>query len=425
MRRLLCILLSTSCSLESFSTTRSRQRVPRHRLFNTPFFVSSSTLDKDLSPDERSTVAVVRKNGPSVAFVTSLWPMPSARRRPDSNLPPGQPLGSGSAFVVDSQGYLVTNYHVIERAYRIQEARSMMDQFVLELSSNITQATGWSLDGALQRLLTSNAPPLPQVYVRINSATLYQNCSIVGVKPEFDVAVLKIDTNETLPAVTFGSSSDLLVGQDLIAIGNPFGLDQTVTTGVVSALNRELRSVGPNGTPASPIRNCIQTDCAINPGNSGGPLLNSMGQVVGVNTAIVTTSGSNAGIGFAVPSDPVRPIVMDIIRADKRTSQPQKARLGVAIVKCTGENSTLASRNWIAQVDTGSPAEKVGMRPLRVFEQDASVQYGDAIVAVGGNEVRTYEELQKQMDIRAPGEKVQVTLEDRGGERRVVYLTLS
>jgi serine protease Do len=172
-------------------------------------------------------------------------------------------------------------------------------------------------------------------------------------------------------------------------------------------------------------------------------LLNLRGQVVGINTAIVSTSGSNAGIGFAVPSDQIRPVVEKMIRVDlmKRKGRKQ-AWMGVKIIarqaqeaQLSGQaqpqpqtasvgNSTLYSKNWIAAVQKDSPAEKAGMRALKVFEQDASVTYGDAIVAVSGNEVSTYAQLQSQMDRCVPGEQIPVTLEDALGERRVVYLTL-
>jgi S1-C subfamily serine protease len=469
---------TTTTSLDS-NVARNKSSSARHAIS-----VPASELEKDLSPDERTVVGVVRKNGPSVAFVTSVWPRPErprrgrrsgrsrekatgAKQQPENSLPPGQSLGSGSGFVVDSSGYLVTNYHVIERAHSIQQTAAMYEGFLDHLAKNITTWTGApfkNVNATLQNWIglhtgaaTENQRPLPAVYVRVDSATNYQLCRIVDVLPASDVAVLKIidnngsdsdsgsssakeetqTTNSKFPLSTpfeFGSSSDLLVGQSLIAIGNPFGLDNTVTTGVVSALNRELRTQG----SAAPLRNCIQTDCAINPGNSGGPLLNLRGQVVGMNTAIVSTSGSNAGIGFAVPSDQIRPVVEKMIRHDlmKRKGRKQ-AWMGVKIIsrqpaqpqeqpqgQAASGKSTLTEKNWITAVRKDSPAAKAGMRALRVFEQDASVAYGDAIVAVSGNDVSTYAQLQSQMDRCVPGEQIPVTLEDASGDRRVVYLTL-
>jgi S1-C subfamily serine protease len=465
------------CTTTSFHVARKASSSSRSAIS-----VPASELEKDLSAEERTVVGVVRKSGPSVAFVTSVWPrnarQPRNRRgrnnaaqekankqqQADFALPLGQSLGSGSGFVVDSSGYLVTNYHVIERAYMIQQTAAGYEGFLDHLAQNITTWTGApfkNVNATLQNLLGlsaggDNQRPLPAVYVRVDSATNYQLCRIVDVKPESDVAVLKIvdrngvsdfakneedakTTTDSIPLSTpfeFGSSSDLLVGQSLIAIGNPFGLDNTVTTGVVSALNRELRTTGGG---ARPLKQCIQTDCAINPGNSGGPLLNLRGQVVGINTAIVSTSGSNAGIGFAVPSDQIRPVVEKMIRVDlmKRKGRKQ-AWMGVKIIarqaqeaQLSGQpqtaavgNSTLYGKNWIVAVQKDSPAEKAGMRTLKVFEQDASVTYGDAIVAVSGNEVSTYAQLQSEMDRCVPGEQIPVTLEDASGDRRVVYLTL-
>jgi S1-C subfamily serine protease len=470
----------TSPTTRAVSDSVARKAISGSNAFSVP----AAELEKDLSPDERTVVQVVRKNGPSVAFVTSIWPGsgrgsgsgPKRQRRgsprqgkekssttrtrqQDFRLPQGQSLGSGSGFVVDSAGYLVTNYHVIERAYQIQQAAAGCERFLDQLAQNITTwtgilSTGDAVHATLQRCMGLSArgdQPLPAVYVRVNSATNYQLCDIVDVKPELDVAVLKIVKRQDAAAASnkegkefnplsapfeFGSSSNLLVGQSLIAIGNPFGLDNTVTTGVVSALNRELRTGNSRtGRVASlPIRNCIQTDCAINPGNSGGPLLNLRGQVVGINTAIVTTSGSNAGIGFAVPSDQIRPVVEKMIRHDRLKRKEQKRGwMGVSIIsmqqqqqqQATGGNrSLLYDKNWIMAVRRDSPADKAGMRPLRVFEQDASVAYGDAIVAVAGNEVKTYAQLQAEMDRCMPSEKIAVTLEDAAGDRRVVYLDL-
>lgn len=474
---LVFLLCSIAPEVLSFATRRcstTSLNLARKASSRSAITVKTSELEKDLSPDERTVVGVVRNSGPSVAFVTSVWPRAARQRgsrnrrgapekqpsiQQDFSLPLGQSLGSGSGFVVDSSGYLVTNYHVIERAYMIQKTAEGYEGFLDHLAQNITTWTGApfkSVNGTLQKFLGlssggENQRPLPSVYVRVNSATNYQLCRIVDVKPESDVAVLKIidrngavseeetkTTSGFVPLSTpfkFGSSSDLLVGQSLIAIGNPFGLDNSVTTGVVSALDRDLRANG----AAMPLKNCIQTDCAINPGNSGGPLLNLRGQVVGINTAIVSTSGSNAGIGFAVPSDQIRPVVEKIVRQDimKRKGRKQ-AWMGVKIIARTQEakrpqeaepqaavgNSTLCSKNWIVAVRRGSPAEKAGMRSLKIFDQDASVTYGDAIVAVSGNDVTTYAQIQAQMDRCVPGENIPVTLEDASGDRRVVYLTL-
>jgi len=261
------------------------------------------------------------------------------------------------------------------------------------------------------------------------------------VEPDLDIAVLKIVNKESensnssaeltkFTSMSFGSSSDLSVGQNLIAIGNPFGLDTTVTTGVVSALGREISaSTGPGGTRTGIIRNCIQTDCAINPGNSGGPLLNGKGEVVGVNCAILTTSstGANVGIGFAIPSDSVKPVVEQAIRQDEvMDRKSNRPYLGVSIVKSLDKSILQQSKTWIASVDPDSPAARSGMRGLTINTKTATIEYGDAIIAVGGNNVTDFPSLVRELrGNRVAGEQIAVTLLDSAtGERRVAYLTL-
>ncbi|GKY95010.1 hypothetical protein MPSEU_000466300 [Mayamaea pseudoterrestris] len=459
---LLAIIFSLVIVGSNFST-ETFPRLPKRSQFTSmskssklqmsAFKVSAEELEQDLSRDEKSVVRVVRKASPLVAFVTSVAPMPTtpnARRRNhrrdnsrrNDNLPMGRPLGSGSAFVVDARGYLVTNFHVVEQAWLIQRAEERMQSFRQKLRFPCLASS--SQDAAAVAA---------QVFVRLQGSKQYYKARIVDTNPDIDIAVLRLESssNETNIAtsfgepLSFGSSSDLLVGQNLIAIGNPFGLDTTVTTGVVSALNRDIYTSRSRNMPiaTTPIRNCIQTDCAINPGNSGGPLLNAKGQVVGVNTAIVTTSGSSAGVGFAVPSDQVRPVVMDMIRVDVAKTARGVARLGVKIVKQrrdyddaaterTGfgstlrpERSKLLSKNWIASIEPNSAAERANLLGIRVDELTASVVAGQAIVVVGGNNVTDYRALQKEMDRRKPGEQLQLTVEDwMTGERSVVYVSL-
>jgi 2-alkenal reductase len=180
-------------------------------------------------------------------------------------------------------------------------------------------------------------------------------------------------------------------------------------------LNRELQVTGGNV-----IRNCIQTDCAINPGNSGGPLLNLAGEVIGVNTAIVTTSGSNAGIGFAIPSDEVEAVVRDMIRQD-RLKDSKLGWLGVSIVK--SNTSDKLKENWVVFVQADSPARMAGIRPLQLSEE-GRLESGECIVAIGGNNLGSYNDLRAELEKRVKGEELAVTLEDTQGERRVVYLKL-
>ena len=309
---LVCVRPSSAWLSSSFSHPRkvpaaTPKTLALYATSPTRIVVPASELDTNLTKEERTVVSVVRSCGPAVAYVTSVQPLPADlveptssrgrgrrswrrnnRRGPsqkDNNkeekvtddntvLPRGQPLGSGSGFMVSSDGYIVTNYHVVEAAYQRIAAAESLEGMVDDLVSNITSLIPWNTS-VLASKWRSNVRPgdLPRVYVRISSDTNYQECRIVNVKEDLDIAVLKIvsrNDNSTLPSdsiVTFGSSSDLLVGQSLVAIGNPFGLDNSVTTGVVSALNRDLDFDALGGGPrrrgrgpSRPLRNCIQTD---------------------------------------------------------------------------------------------------------------------------------------------------------------------
>ena len=196
------------------------------------FKVPASELEARLSEGERTNVQVARQAGPSVAFVTSIWPRAnntSVDTRTSvafkTNLPPGQGLGSGSAFIVDSEGYLVTNYHVIERAYQLQSAEKMFQSVSTQIAGNISEITGFDVGALLRNFVENslNIRPPPKVFVRLDSETQYIPCKIVSVKPELDIAVLQAEpdtnaTSETFQAMSFGSSSDLLVGQGLIGM---------------------------------------------------------------------------------------------------------------------------------------------------------------------------------------------------------------
>jgi S1-C subfamily serine protease len=257
----------------------------------------------------------------------------------------------------------VTNFHVIARANRL----------VVELHDNST----WDAE-------------------------------VIGVAPEKDLAVLRIEApEELLFPLPVGDSSELEIGRKVLAIGNPFGLDTTLTTGVVSALGREIRA--PNNRV---IRNVIQTDAAINPGNSGGPLLNSLGQLVGVNTAIYSPSGASAGIGFAIPVNTVMEVVPQLISFG-RLYRPV---IGIE----------LASDNWarryriegvpVVRAFPGMPAAKAGMRGVwRNYRGE--VMLGDVIVALNGTPVKSSDDYLSFMEKQKPGDRVVVTARRDGVEQ--------
>jgi S1-C subfamily serine protease len=364
-----CTCINTSSSSSLFVSSSSR--VPVSNTNNstviskpdTILTTKSSILDQNLTSNEQSVVNVVRLYGPSVAYVTS-YSIPMQYRNENQSqskrqkLPPPRstPLGSGSAFAISSNdGYFITNYHVIERAYKIQYNQKMIQDFMTNIT-NYFPFPKTKMDpnlSARNTRLQNNA----QVYLRLgqsSSLSSKQNdlipARIVSVKPELDTAILQLEQpillnsnnsnnrnntvsniqeSSTSPQpIPYGSSSTLLVGQTVLAIGNPFGLDQTITTGVVSALNRPIKSTINNNQNTI---NCIQTDAAINPGNSGGPLLNSNGECIGMNTMIISTSGSNAGIGFAIGIDEIREYVENEIELDrlKERSRSSSSRMNL------------------------------------------------------------------------------------------------
>jgi S1-C subfamily serine protease len=312
----------------------------------------------DLTPDERSTIELFRRASPSVVFITTR----ALRRQLWSLRPLEVEAGSGSGFVWDRQGHVVTNYHVIRGANSAQV--TLADQSVWE-------------------------------------------AELVGVAPEKDLAVLEIEAPaESLPPIPVGSSADLVVGQKVLAIGNPFGFDQTLTTGVISAVGREINSLAD-----IPIRDVIQTDAAINPGNSGGPLLDSSGRLIGVNTAIFSPSGAYAGIGFAIPVDVVNWVVPELIRHG-RIVRPE---LGVEFVSDQWTARHGIQGALVLRPLPGTSAEEAGLEPT-VRDRYGRILLGDVIVELDGEPVAGSNDAILLLERRRPGEIVTVTVE-RDGER--------
>lgn len=275
------------------------------------------------------------------------------------------PQGSGTGFVWDDRGYIVTNYHVVRNANRI--------------------------------LVSGND------FRKVEA-------QLVGADPVTDLAVVKItSTIGKLPTLPIGRSSDLMVGQNVYAIGNPFGLDQTLTTGVISGLDRVMRSI--IGTP---IHNVIQTDAAINPGNSGGPLLDSGGRLIGVNTAIHSPSGASAGIGFAVPVDTVNRVVPQIIA----NGTPARPTLGVYLAPDSWTRRQGIPGVVLSQVSEDGPAYAAGIRGLSE-DRSGRILLGDVVTAINGVEVNTENDFRLQLTSYPPGEVVTLTLLRDGEETNV------
>jgi len=302
--------------------------------------------------DERNTITVFRAASPSAVFVTQnavvtdYWGGTEEVAR-----------GSGTGFVWDKAGHIVTNAHVVEGASSLTVTFEGQKQFEAKL---------------------------------------------VGVEPKKDIAVLKVVAPEgVLVPVTVPQKAELEVGQKTIAIGNPFGLDHTLTTGIISALGRQVVGFG-NVT----IRDMIQTDAAINPGNSGGPLLDSQGHLIGMNTMIFSKSGSSAGIGFAVPVSSIARVVPQII------SKGKADQIGLGIVPVTQLESRVRGV-VVGNVSAGSPAEKAGLKGMKRVR--GGYQLGDVIVGIDDKKVDNFDDYYNALDTRKAGDIVKLRV--RRGEK--------
>ncbi|KAG2445719.1 hypothetical protein HXX76_000325 [Chlamydomonas incerta] len=320
----------------------------------------------DLTPEEVRAIRIFARNTPSVVNITNFRQVPV-----QSGYGFGYggfsmdtekvPAGLGSGFVWDDKGHIVTNFHVIKGADEVKV--TLLDQ------------------------------------------TTY-SATVVGGDADKDVAVLRLvdagDKISALTPVTLGSSAQLLVGQRVFAIGNPLGLEHTLTSGIVSGLNREL------STGTVTIKGLIQTDAAINPGNSGGVLLDSVGRVIGINTAIAdpTGKGASSGVGFALPIDSVRGLV-DQILTYGRVLRPV---LGVSlappqVLKQLGQPGVL-----VLEVPKGSPAEKAGLKPTIRDRFSGALVLGDIITAIDGKPVKNYSDLVEALDEKRVGDTVKVDI---------------
>lgn len=312
---------------------------------------TAETTPVFLTNDEQNNISVFKSASPSVVFVTNT----QLRRQRFSLNVMEIPRGSGTGFIWDESGLIVTNFHVVQGANKI----------TIELQSNKS----------------------------------YQ-ATVVGSAPEKDIALLKIDApDEDLQPLPLGDSTSLAVGRKVLAIGNPFALDTTLTVGVVSALGREIKSIT-NRT----IKNVIQTDAAINPGNSGGPLLNSNGQLVGVNTAIYSPTGASAGIGFAIPVNAVKVIIPQLIEHGKLI----RPVLGIETLTDYWTRRLRVKGVAILSVREGLPAAKAGMVGVRE-DRRGKIHLGDVIIAINGQNVINEDSLLNQLEQFSPGDNVKVT----------------
>jgi S1-C subfamily serine protease len=312
---------------------------------------------KDLDPDERNNVRVYNSANKGVVNITTEAAV-SGFFGDDTS------TGTGSGFVIDKQGHILTNFHVVHE----------------NDSSHVS------------------------IQVKLFDGSAHE-ATIIGADATNDVAVLSIKVpQEKLFPLNLGDSSKVLVGQKILALGNPFGLERTLTSGIVSSLDRSIKAK--NGRM---IKGIIQTDAAINPGNSGGPLLNSRGHVIGVNTAIVSHVGQSAGISFAVPINSISRILDQLIK----NGRVIRADLGITKVYATGEGLLVMA------IVEGGPAEQAGVKAVRVkverigprsFRQTLDPESADLIVAIDHKRVRTVDELLTEIEKHRPGENIRLTV---------------
>jgi len=334
-----------SCNASPPSPSRS---APTPSIASATPAEAEAATDAELGAEERANIALFDRLSPSVVYVTNL-----AERRVGFSMDVATiPQGSGSGFVWDKKGTIVTNFHVVKDAQNVQVTLS---------------------DGSVWA-----AKP-------------------VGFEPDKDLAVISIDAPaDKLTPIPVGRSGDLRVGQKVLAIGNPFGFDHTLTTGVISGLDREIQAM-----TGRPIQGVIQTDAAINPGNSGGPLLDSRGRLIGINTAIYSPSGAYAGIGFAVPVDTVGRLIPEILKDGKAT----KPGLGVQIASSAVTRRLQIEGVLILRVVPGGPADQIGLRPT-ARARDGSVVLGDILVGLNDKPLKDADDLYRALDPLKVGDKV-------------------
>ncbi len=336
-----------------------------------------AVADPTVASEEQNNIDIYRSVSPAVVNVTT-----TALVDTFFGAYPQKGSGSGSIIEVDGQRYVLTNFHVVREAVQSGGRNSTIEVALADKSSF--------------------------------------RASVVGLDADHDVAVLKIDapSEKLAKVVPIGTSSGLQVGQKVLAIGNPFGLDNTLTTGIISALERPLRS--PSGQQ---IAGVIQTDAAINPGNSGGPLLNSRGEMIGINTAIFSESGGNVGIGFAVPIDIVRRELPELIRS----GHIARAYLGVSYRQLEARVNRLLQLDarqqglLVVEVEPGSPAARIGIRG--VTRSGSAYVPGDVIVSADGRPTPNTEDLSLVLNQKRPGESIELELL-RDGRTRKVSVTL-
>lgn len=319
--------------------------------------------------DEQNSIEVYRTLSPGVAFITTT----SYQQDMFGEIDEGR--GSGSGSVIDNQGHILTNYHVVEGT---------------QVKLNV------SLGG------TKTYP-----------------AEIVGVDPDTDLAVIKImPPQEGLTVIQFSDSDKLVVGQKVLAIGNPFGLDRTLTTGVISGLQRPIR--GRNGRP---IEGAIQTDASINPGNSGGPLLDKYGKMIGINSQIYSRTGGSVGVGFAIPVNIAKRVVPQLIQYGE-VRRPKLGATLFSVEQLRQQGAQLPVQNGllIRTLASGGPAERAGLRPIS--RSATGVSLGDIITSIDGEKISDLDDLFRFLDKKQINDTVRVEVV-RDGRTMVIPVRLT
>ena len=338
----------------------------------------------DLASNEASRIELFEKVAPSVVYVRV---KAKGFEQANDGSVPEQEYSSGTGFVWDENGHIITNLHVVRDLFQLQGAQ-------LEV-----------------QLANSSASSSPQVFT----------AEFVGAVSKHDIAVLRIDAEPSLLVpITIGSSEDLRVGQDVLAIGNPFGFERTLSTGVIGGLNR---SVGTDN--GNILAGMIQTDAAINPGNSGGPLLDSAGRLIGVTTAIVSTSGASAGLGFAVPVNEVHQSV-ELVMHEAINNQTPSMGIAILDTKTARDNGIperlLTGGLVVLYVYPNTPAEAVGLQGCS--KQGSRFFLGDQITAIEGQSIKTFGELTQLMSTFKAGQSIKLDIM-RGTQKTTVELILA
>lgn len=334
---------------------------------------SMAGLPSHLLQAEKTLIAIYQQTSPAVVNISSV-----ETQRNIFGLAVGEtPSGIGTGFLWDKKGHIVTNFHVVEP----------------------------SLSGRAGAKITVSFK---------NGETV--RAQVVGVEPEKDIALLrvKLPRGLTVTPIPVANSADILVGQMTIAIGSPFGFDQTLTTGIVSAVGRSLTTYGDET-----ITNVIQTDAAINPGNSGGPLLDSRGYLMGMNTSIISRSGSSSGIGFAVPANTIKQVVSQLIRYGK----VQQGGLGITVFSDAISRDLGVAGVVIRTVIKGRGANRAGLRGTR-YDSRGRLLLGDIIIAIADRRIQSYDDLADAMKGKSIGQPVRVVY-IRGKRRYQVEVVLS